>query len=192
VPESWSPNGDALLFAQTKGGRSTLWSDGFREKTAAAFGGIESFDPINSVSSPDGQWVAYTVREMDQQTHTIFVQPFPATGTKHQISKDDDGHHPIWSPDGKALIYIPGPSRLCAVAVTTQPVFAVGNPETLPRGAIGIGTGPGNVRNHDMTPDGSRFVGIVLSSMAGESGSANQVQVAVNWFEELKRLVPVK
>jgi hypothetical protein len=43
--------------------------------------------------------------------------------------------------------------------------------------------------NYDISPDGESFV--MLDS--GElSGAATQVNVLLNWFEELKQLVPTK
>jgi hypothetical protein len=42
-------------------------------------------------------------------------------------SGDEDGHHPMWSPDGKELFYTPGPSyRLTALRGTTAGGFAFG------------------------------------------------------------------
>ena len=40
--------------------------------------------------------------------------------------------------------------------------------------------------NYDVTPDGQRFLMIQL----GEPEAATQINVVLNWFEELKRLVP--
>jgi len=40
-----------------------------------------------------------------------------------------------------------------------------------------------------VTPDGKRFLMVVP---ADPSGSATSLNVVVNWFEELKRLVPTE
>jgi hypothetical protein len=50
------------------------------------------------------------------------------------------------------------------------------------------------VRSHDVSPDGKRFIGIVNASASGQAGagSAHQLQVVLNWFEELKTRVVVK
>jgi len=40
---------------------------------------------------------------------------------------------------------------------------------------------------YDVTRDGQRFL-----MVKDQSGSATQINVVVNWFDELKRLVPVK
>jgi len=45
----------------------------------------------------------------------------------------------------------------------------------------------GAVNNYDISPDGQRFVMIKESE---EQQEARQINVVLNWFEELKRLVP--
>jgi hypothetical protein len=45
-------------------------------------------------------------------------------------------------------------------------------------------------RNFDITPDGKRFV-TVVESASGET-NVPRVEVVLNWFEDVKRLVPVK
>lgn len=121
------------------------------------------------------------------------MQPFPATGAKYQISKDDvSGHHPVWSPDGTELFYIPGPGQFVAVNVTSRGSFAFSNPIPVPKGGF-LEAGPSTVRSYDITPDGKRIVGAIDASQT-QSGTpaAPQFQVVLNWFDELKQRVPVK
>ena len=63
VPESWSPDGRHLSFACRKvsaaGTRIALWMLTLADQTTAAFGGVSSVEPIGSVFSPDGKWLAY-------------------------------------------------------------------------------------------------------------------------------------
>ena len=45
--------------------------------------------------------------------------------------------------------------------------------------------------NHDIAPDGARFV-TVLSNAAGEASTTrNEIVLVQNWFKELKARVPV-
>jgi serine/threonine-protein kinase len=187
-PESWSPDGKTLLFSATKGNTSALWALSLQDRKAAPVGSVESSDPINAVFSPDGRWVAYNTSESGSQ---VYVQPFPATGAKYQM-KHTGAHHPLWSPDGKELFYIPAPGQLVAVNIATTPNFAFGNPVPVPR-RFTQGNAPANVRSYDIAPDGTRFLGMVVPGEA-RSGSlqAPQIQVVLNWFEELKQRVPGK
>ena len=157
-----------------------------QDKKAASFGDVRSTNPFNSVFSPDGRWVAYTLR--GPQT-TVYVQPFPATGAQYQISKDDVGHHPLWSRDGRELLYFPGANRLVVVSVTTQASFTFGNPALVP-GGFASNTTPAAPRNHDVTPDG-KLIAVVASGQDPSGPPATpEIRVVLNWFEELKQRVP--
>jgi hypothetical protein len=46
-------------------------------------------------------------------------------------------------------------------------------------------------RNNDITRDGKQFLGVVAAGAAAASG-APQIQVVLNWLEELKARVPTK
>ena len=165
-----------------------------RDKTMKPFPGVESRYPVSAVFSPDGRWVTYATSNSSGPQDAVYVQPFPPNGTKYQISPtEEDGHHPLWSPDGKELTFIPNPGRLTSVSVTFAPSFAVGNPVELPR-RFSLDNAPGNTRSYDITPDGKRFIGLAPVSSGQESGSgANpEIRVIVNWFEELKSRVPAR
>ena len=191
VPESWSPDGKTLLFSVAKGSSYSLAALSLPDKKVTPFGGIQSPYPPAATFSPDGRWVAYTGSEPGAPAGSLFVQPFPTTGAKYQISKTG-GIHPMWSPDGKELFYRPGVNQLVAVSVTTRPTFTFGNPVPVPRPFVE--SRPGFERNNDITLDGKRFLGVVAAGQGSTSGApaAPQIQVVLNWFEELKARVPTK
>ena len=145
-----------------------------------------------AVFSPDGRWVAYASQE-GRTSSAVYVQPFPPTGAKYQISKNgDDGHHPVWSPDGDELVFSPGPvPHLNAVRVTTQPSFTFG--EAMPVPSPFQTSPPDFERPYDISRDGQRFLGLIdaAQTQAG-APAAPQIQVVLNWFEELKARVPTK
>jgi hypothetical protein len=72
---------------------------------------------------------------------------------------------------------------MIAATIETEPEFKVTGYEVLFEGQYF--TGPN--RNYDVSPDGQRFLMIKESE---EQPSAAQLIVVLNWFEELKRLVP--
>ena len=191
VPESWSPNGDQLLFSVTRDSRTTLWTFSIAEKKATRFAQVESPMLTSAVFSPDGRWVAYASRETGKPRFAVYVQPFPATGEVQQISREDDGHHPLWSRDGREILYIPGPNLFSVVTVATQPSFAFGLPKAIAGGFLD--TLPSLPRGYDMTADGKRIIAVVPSGQ-GTTGTSSvpQAQVVLNWFEELKQRVPAK
>jgi len=117
----------------------------------------------------------------------VYVQPFPATGAKYLITKDG-ANHPVWSPDGKELIFMDDMTngQLYSVAIRTQPSFSFGNP--VPLGIKGLIQRVGNWRDYDITPDGKQFVVMMPpESTSSSTTQAPQIQVVLNWFEELKR-----
>ena len=195
VPESWSPDGKRFLFAATKGSSISLWAFVLEDKKATPFGDVQSRYPINAVFSPDGRWVAYYSNETGSDA--IYVQPFPVTGAKYQIPKNDPGqndHHPVWSSDGQELFYIPAQGALAAISVTTRPDVSFGNPVPVPRKFTSTGgSAQADMRNYDLTPDG-KILGLVDASEQTQTGNptAPEFRVVFNWFEELKARVPAK
>jgi hypothetical protein len=157
-----------------------------RDGTAVQFPDVRSVNsPPHAVISPDGHWVAYQVGDPNQGEGTLYVQPFPPTGAKYQIAR---GGRPAWSRDGTELFFVPAPGQFRAVTVATKPTFSFGNPVAIPRR---FGTAdPISPRPYDVLPDG-RFVGVGAAAQITPTGPA-QIQVVLNWFEELKARVPTK
>jgi Tol biopolymer transport system component len=132
--------------------------------------------------SPDGHWLAYVSDESGRWE--IYVQPYPGPGGKWQISTEG-GTEPAWNPNGRELFYRSG-DKMMAVEIATQPSFAVGKPRMLFEGPYQASpaTGP----NYDVSPDGQRF--LMLKPSEAREAAPTQINVVLNWFEELKRRVP--
>ena len=73
---------------------------------------------------------------------------------------------------------------MMVVAVDTEPDLTVSKPSLLFRGRFSMGP-LRQTANYDVAPDG-RFV--MLREVV--AGSSPDIIVVLNWFEELKRLVP--
>jgi Tol biopolymer transport system component len=198
VPESWSPDGRYISFSVVKASLSSLWILSLDDRKISPFGDIQSTEPIGSVFSPDGRWIAYHVRppgsEGTAPSVGVFVQPFPATGARYQAPKVNLDFMPLWSPNERQLelFYIPSTAsgRLAAVTVVTTSGVTFGRPETLPfdltAGRISVATRP-----FDVLPNG-RFIGLGTSTADQPGATAGEVRLVFNWFEELKGLVPVR
>lgn len=197
VPESWSPDGKHVSFSVIKNAAFSLWMLSTADKKAAPFNGVESVEPIGSVFSPDGRWIAYSSNPpgVGQFTNRgVHLQPFPATGDHYQIPKQALDFHPAWGPKGTKLFFVPTAlsGQLAAVSVTTQPSVIFGSAASLPA-RVTANRINNEMRAWDVLPDG-RFVGLVdpseTESPAGAASS--QMRVVLNWFEELKTRVPAK
>ena len=200
-PMSWSPDGKHLSFSVAKDSTWSLWTLSMESKRATPYGRVESRNPIESVFSPDGRWLAYgsTPAGRGVFNGSVYIQAFPPSSPPYQVPKletlSSAAFHPLWAPDGSELFYVPttASGRLVAVRVTTQPGITFGNPESLPARVTG-GRRNGDPRAHDILPNG-RFIGLVNAAAqdaAGSSSDASQIRVMLNWSEELKVRVPTK
>ena len=91
----------------------------------------------------------------------------------------------MWGRQGRELFYS-SDEAMKVVSIRAEPTFTVGSPEILFAGISkrrysGIGW-----REYDVSPDGQRFL------MIGAKGVRLELIIVHNWFEELKRLVPVQ
>ncbi len=74
------------------------------------------------------------------------------------------------------------------VPVRTDPTFEAETPTVLLEGFYGYGR-LNRTPQYDVVSDGQRFV-MVKESSDAEERPLTQINVVLNWFEELKRLVP--
>jgi serine/threonine-protein kinase len=142
------------------------------------------FTERNAELSPDGRWMAYQSNESG--AFEVYVRPFPRVeGGRWQISTGS-GRQPVWSRNGRELFYLAADGALMSVPVQPGPGFTVGNAtRVLDVASYNISLAAG--RSYDVSPDGQRF--LVLKD-AQQQGAA-QINVVLNWTEELKRLVPI-
>jgi eukaryotic-like serine/threonine-protein kinase len=132
--------------------------------------------------SPDGRWLAYSSTESGRSE--IYLMSYPGPGGKVQISTDG-GREPLWNRNGRELFYRAG-NRMMAVDITTQPNFSAGKPKVLFEGKYEATLV--SDANYDVSPDGQRF--LMLKRSQTEETAPTQINVVLNWHEELKRLVP--
>jgi eukaryotic-like serine/threonine-protein kinase len=132
--------------------------------------------------SPDGKWLAYMSTESGREE--VYVRPFPGPGGRWLISAEA-GNEPIWSRDGRKLFYV-NRDKMRSVDVITQPSFKAGPPQFLYEGHFESGWERAATSGYDVSPDGARF--LRLQPVEPEQ-RATQIQVVINWFEELKRRV---
>jgi serine/threonine protein kinase/Tol biopolymer transport system component len=184
VPQSWSKDAGQLLFSVLEDKVWTLWTLSMKDRQEAPFGDVHSIEPAEGAFSPDGQWVAYRSRESEATPGEVYLQPFPATGAKHLVR---NGSHVYWSPSGDELIVNAGPGRSVVIPVTTTSTTATFRQEReFPRGARREGPRPTR-REVDSMPDGEHVIGVMVGG--GES-RLPQINVVLNWFDEVRQRVP--
>ena len=199
-PSSFSADGQLLAFIETTAetGRD-IWvlrmaapSAGSPQPSSGQAGQGRKAQPFLKTPyeetapkfSPDGRWLAYSSDESARRE--VYVQPYPGPGGKWQISTDG-GQEPVWNPHGGELFYRIG-NKMMAVDVETKSGFSAGKPRMLfeaPYLQTGI-----NSPYYDVSPDGQRF--LMLKPVEAQTSAPTQINVVLNWFEELKKKVPVK
>jgi Tol biopolymer transport system component len=132
--------------------------------------------------SPDGRWLAYFSNESGR--FEVYMRPYPGPGRKEPISTEG-GTEPVWNPNGRELFYRSG-DKMMAVDIVTQPSFAAGKPHILFEGPY-VPT-PLTFPNYDVSPDGQRF--LMLKPSESAQAAPTQINVVLNWFEELKQKAP--
>jgi eukaryotic-like serine/threonine-protein kinase len=197
-PSSWSPDGQMLAFFEINPTTGyDIWvlrmsdpSTSSGQVPSAGSGQGRKAQPFLRTPftegapqfSPDGRWLAYVSDESGR--FEIYVQPYPGPGGKWQISTEG-GTEPVWNPKGRELFYRSG-DKMMAVDIATQPGFAAGKPRMLFEGQY-VPT-PATLHNYDVSPDGQRFLMLKPSEQA--QSAPTQINVVLNWFEELKQKVP--
>ncbi len=190
IVTDFSPDGSKIVYAQLNESKSwdtyMLTLDGLGQPEPLL---QSKFAEANADVSPDGRWLVYSSDESGQQE--IFVRPFPDVNFGRWQISTMGGTRPLWAPNGRELFYLDAARAMISVKVATTPEFSAGESTRLfdasPYATAGI-TG----RPYDVSPDGQRF--LMHRNLEATPGRepAPRIVVVLNWFEELKRLVPVQ
>jgi serine/threonine-protein kinase len=184
-PLSWAESGEVLIFQRgsEREGGFDLWSAFLADASEHRALVSTKANEYHGVVSPDGRWLAYVSDESGRPE--IYVRPYPAVDRTIPISTQG-GEEPLWAPSGRELFYR-SEGRMMVVDIETGQSFSPSRPRVLFEDRFIHGTPYG--RNYDIDRSGQRFL---MSESATDAQQATQIVVVQNWFEELKRLVPVE
>jgi eukaryotic-like serine/threonine-protein kinase len=172
----WSPDGRFLLYHEqnlkTKYGLWLLPLSGDRKPIPFL---QTEFNETHGAFAPDGKSIAYQSDESGK--YEIYVQTFPATGAKWQISKTG-GTHPKWRGDGKELFYQGADRKMMAVELKRSGTLQVDVPHPLFDTHI-----TNSLVRFAVTRDGQRFL---IPTPISEA-SATPATVVLNWTAGIKR-----
>jgi serine/threonine-protein kinase len=172
----WSPDGRSLLFTSHSSACSDVWI--FADGQASPLLDSPAAEWL-ATFSPDGRFFAFDVSEAGQSTSTVYVQPFPGSGPRTAVSVGD-GNLPWWGRDGRHLYYVSGRKKVMSVAVQTEPTLRLGRPQLMFEAEADL-----RWQGFDVTADGR----LLVSRPRRTEGPA-ELEVILNWFEELERLAP--
>jgi serine/threonine-protein kinase len=144
-------------------------------------------DERNPSFSPDGHWLAYVSNE--SRGFQVYVRAFPDTGGKWQISVDGGGY-PMWSRSRRELFFESLDNRIMVADYTVQgDSFVPYKPRLWSEKAL-VNT-VNSSKNVDLAPDGRRIVALMLAEEGEAQQLRNQVVFLMNFFDELRRRVPL-
>jgi serine/threonine-protein kinase len=140
----------------------------------------------NGGVSPDGRWLAYESDSSGQ--FEIYIKPFPdVDGGLWKVSTAG-GTRPLWASNGQELFYVAPDGAIMTARVHPRgAAWNAESPANLFGGPYATGA-PSSGRNYDVSADGTRF--LMVKEPANQAVEP-YIVVVQNWFEELKRLVPV-
>ncbi len=179
--DDWSPDGKWLVYQEV--GHETahdLWLLPLTPDRKPVPYLVTRFDERSARFSPDGKWIAYESNESGR--FEIYVQTFPASGAKYQISSLG-GTDAQWRRDGKEVFYIGADKKLMVVPVklgstleagAPQALFPVPETRTLLKSFV-----------YEPSVDGQRF--LVDVPAAGEVAAAPPLTIVTNWQNVLKK-----
>ncbi|MGB6249802.1 MAG: protein kinase [Terriglobales bacterium] len=154
LPNSWSADGQQLLFTDQSSSRTYL-------ATVPTTGGPKvvllnsKANETNGQISLDGKWVAYASDESG--AWEIYVSSFPGAVGKWQVSRGG-GTEPRWRGDGKEIFYLSPSGMLMAVPVNGATTFATGQPAPLFQIHGRAPISSTDIFTYDVTKDGKRFL----------------------------------
>jgi serine/threonine-protein kinase len=173
-PWAWSPDGKFLALQEGEPGdwdiRVQVLGSGEDSQPFL----VNQFDERHPMFSPDGRWIAFTSDRSGQDE--IYAKPYGREGDIVRISTGG-GIYPVWPAKGKELFYLNG-NQIMVVEVQDDPELTVGMPKVLFES-------DNNIVDLDVSPDGQQF-----ALRRSDLLIPTQINVILNWFEELKRLVP--
>ncbi len=178
-----SPDGRILAFVEEKpsdqaGGFDVYFLDlDSRETRPLA---ASPFDEQQISFSPDGVWVAYSSNESGRME--VYLRRSDGRGGKIPVSTDG-GASPVWSKDVNEIFFW-NENRLESVTVPRDASSGLGRPvnwfDASPYRSssriAGWDTGPG---------------GELVMVRTRQGSQRTELKIVMNWFEELRRLVPV-
>ena len=183
----YSPAGQAIAFESTKAAGAdgtpdtNIWilpmPTGDRKPVPFA---QSRFNETNPQFSNDGRFLAYVSNESGALE--VYVQPFPATGNKWQVSTNG-GVEPKWRADGRELYYVAADGKMMAVPLTASgSTLDIGAPAPLfqtTRAATGTSTA-----HFAVTADGQRFM---IGARGMDVGETPPIAVVLNWTAALNK-----
>ena len=186
--------GDQLPLGFTPDGTALVVNENFKDLSLVRLARPPTLVPLLHSDanewlgevSPDGNWVAYESDESGDRVE-IFVRPLRDVAARREKVSIDGGRYPRWSRTGTGeLFYVDPDGAMMAASITLSPSLVLGGVTKLfdlqkpTRGISGW--------RYDVSPLDGRF--LVIRPVAAAANRVVHISVVLNWFDELRRLLP--
>ena len=169
-----------MLILRLEGDEASGWKPGM----PTVFLG-EPYTEQQPRFSPDGRWLAYQSNESG--TFEIYVRPFPGPGGAKTPISTGGGINAVWSRKHE-LLYLAPDGRIMIVPYTVVgEAFQAEKPRVWSETPIQVR--PLSAATFDLHPDGKR---VVMAPVTQATAGPTHVTLMFNFFDELRRVAPVK
>jgi len=188
--DNWSRDGTILTLHEHRDGQRTrilmLRMDRADAKPEVFFD--EDSNAEGASFSPDGRHVAFLSAVTGQ--NEVYIRPYPGPGEQLTVSIGG-GREPLWAPNGELFYRSLNGQRMFSASLMPGPNPKPSTPVELFKGAYYIPLTGSPRAQYDVTPDGKRFL-MLPAGPSTDTGAERRIVIVQNWFEELKRLAPLK
>ena len=130
--------------------------------------------------SPDGRWIAYVSDETGKQE--VYVTSYLEPGGSTPVTVNG-GREPVWSRDRRELFFRRGDSLMVVSVEASDSGLTFAPERELLSGWPARRYGGGS--QYDVALDGNRFL-----MLPRPEAKPSRINVVLDWFDELNRLVP--
>jgi serine/threonine protein kinase/Tol biopolymer transport system component len=190
---TWAATGNVIAFMhRAPGGPLGIWVLPMNGTPRTPKKFLEPGVPLSDPEfSPDGTWMAYVSYESGPPE--VYVQPYPGPGEKIRISTNV-GYEPIWTRSGREILYRSstrdGERHFYSVVIRSLSPFRFDPPRLLFKAKPGDFDSTSPIRGWDATADGQRF--LMDKPLPPTDKPVTELNVVLNWTDELMRRVPTK
>jgi Tol biopolymer transport system component len=187
--DSWSPDGKLLtLHFHGRVADSGIYMLPM-DREGALLQRFTATDPGDEGAdfSPDGTHFAFL--STSTGTREIYVRPYPGPGGQTPVSVNG-GVEPVWAANGELFYRSMEGDKLFVVSTATRPSMKVGQPTLLLERPFYVAPTGSPRPQYDVSADGQR---VLMLANAGDSSAPTRSRLVVvqNWFDEIKRTIPV-
>jgi Tol biopolymer transport system component len=193
VPWSFTPDGKRLAYDDYGAGNSQIWTAPLEEQGGQLKAGKpeqflkSGFSDQVRAFSPDGRWLVYESNLSGNSEVYVRAFPPPSSGQGGQwLVSNSGGTFPRWSRNGHDLLYMSGDQIMAGSYTVKGDTFVAGEPRVW-IGRIGAVLGT----SWDVAPDGKRVLVAAPVESAEAPKQEHEIVMLQNFFDELRRKVPV-